>query len=684
LRSSSVVREFARGVIRATLAAAVVVCLLALAAKNGTASSGGEAPGWMHAAVNAPVPTHDEKTDAVKMWAERIVTVQSADKIKMTVRVAFKILRPGGRDLGMLAITYESSSKITALRAWCIPAQGKDYEVKDKEAADMALPAVPGSELITDVRAKVVKIPAADVGNVIGYEYEKEMRPMVLQDTWNFQGSYPAREEHYTLQLPAGWEYKAAWLNHAEVAPASPTSVGGGGSQWHWVVSGVPGIRGEEEMPPRSGIEGQMILTFYPAGGATGKAAFGSWSDMGVWYNDLTRNRREASNEITQKTAALTTSAATPLEKMQAIAKFMQRDIRYVAIELGIGGQQPHPAPEIFNHKYGDCKDKATLMSTMLKTIGIESYYVLINTERDSVTPEMPAHIGGFDHAILAVKLPEGVNDASLVAVLQHPRLGRLLFFDPTDELTPFGHLTGPLQANYGLVVGPAGGQLIDLPQLPAELNGIRRTAKLTLSPTGTLSGDVVDERVGDAASRMRYSLKSVGKDVDRIKPIETLLAQSLSSYQVTKAAISNLEQTDKPFGFYYSLVSQNYAKSAGGLLLVRPRVLGHKSSDLLETKEARQYPVVFEGPARDTDTFEITLPSGYAVDDLPEPVNEDYSFASYHSKVEANGNVLRYTRTLEVKEPSVPLSKVGELKNFYRVIAGDERSTAVLKPSQQ
>jgi len=71
-------------------------------------------------------------------------------------------------------------------------------------------------------------------------------------------------------------------------------------------------------------------------------------------------------------------------------------------------------------------------------------------------------------------------------------------------------------------------------------------------------------------------------------------------------------------------------------------------------------------------------------VDDLPGPVNADYSFASYHSKVEANGNVLRYTRTLEVKEPSVPLSKVSELKNFYRVIAGDERNTAVLRTSGQ
>jgi hypothetical protein len=91
---------------------------------------------------------------------------------------------------------------------------------------------------------------------------------------------------------------------------------------------------------------------------------------------------------------------------------------------------------------------------------------------------------------------------------------------------------------------------------------------------------------------------------------------------------------------------------------------------------------VEFPGPERDTDTFEIAIPPGYEVDDLPPPVNADYSFASYHSKTEANGNTLKYTRTFEVKELSVPLSKVEDLKKFYRIIAGDERNTAVLKPA--
>jgi hypothetical protein len=178
--------------------------------------------------------------------------------------------------------------------------------------------------------------------------------------------------------------------------------------------------------------------------------------------------------------------------------------------------------------------------------------------------------------------------------------------------------------------------------------------------------------------------LKTVTKESDKIKPIESMVSNSLSTFQITKATVSNLNQTDQPFEYHYSLVAENYAKTAGNLLLVRPRVLGTRSSDILETKEPRQFAVEFPGPERDTDTFEIAIPAGYEVDDLPPPISAEYSFASYHSKTEVSGNTLKYTRTFEVKELSVPVSKVDDLKKLYRIIAGDERNTAVLKPVGQ
>jgi hypothetical protein len=424
-------------------------------------------------------------------------------------------------------------------------------------------------------------------------------------------------------------------------------------------------------MPPIQGLSGQMIVSFFPPGGPSANG-FSSWPQMGKWYINLTNGRRDSSPQIAQQVATLTATAKTPLDKMRALAQFVQHDIRYVAIELGI-----------YTHHYGDCKDKATLLSSMLSQIGIESFYVLINVERGSVTPETPANIG-FNHAILAVKLPPGLTDPSLVATLQHPRLGTLLYFDPTNEYMPFGEIGGYLQANYGLLVTPEGGELVELPQQPPAMNGIARNGKLVLDLSGTLTGEVNETRVGDRASSERWSLRTVSKSSDQIKPIEDLLAGSLSLFRITQASVVNLNESDRPFGFHYTFEAQNYAKNAGGLLLVRPRVIGVKARGLLETKEPRKFPVEFDGPVRDTDSFDITIPSGYVVDDLPPAVDADYGFASYHAKTEVKGNLIHYSRTYEVKELSVPVARAEELKKFYRVIAGDERNTVVLKASAQ
>src|SRR5580692_1587203 len=637
----------------------------------------GDAPQWMHEQVNASLPNYDQKTDVVLLYSETTVSVLSADKIKTHVREAYKILRPDGRRYGTVYVDFNSHKKVTSLHGWCIPAQGKDFEVKDKDAAEVSLPNIQGSELITDVKAKVLHIPAPDPGNVIGYEYEVEEQPFVLQDTWSFQQIAPARQSLYSVQLPAGWEYKASWLNHPEIKPTQAAS-----NQWNWTVSDTEGIRREHDMPPMEGVAAQMVISFFPPGGAV-LNEFTTWQGMGAWYLNLTSGRRDPSAEIKQQVARLTASAHTPLEKMQAIAQFVQHDIRYVAIELGIGGWQPHPAPDVFSHRYGDCKDKATLTAAMLNEIGVQSYYLLINAKRGSVGPDTPAR-ANFNHAILAIKLPDRLTDPSLIATIQHPKLGRLLFFDPTNELTPFGQIGGYLQSNYGLLVTPYDSELVELPRQPATTNSIQRTAKLTLDTSGRLQGDVKEVRFGDRAWSERWALRSITKSTDQIKLIESLLADSLASFRITRASIVNLQLMDQPFGFNYSFESENYAKNAGNLLLVRPRVLGVKSEALLETKEPRKFPVEFEAPLRDTDTFEITLPAGYEVDDLPARVDADYSFASYHSKTEATGGAIRYTRTFEIKELSVPVSRADDLKTFYRTIATDERNTAVLKISSK
>src|SRR6266481_5812881 len=307
----------------------------------------GDAPQWMHAVANATLPEHDEKTNAVLLYSEDVLSVQSNGKIKKVERRVYKILRPDGRQYGTVLASFDSETKINSIHGWCIPAQGKDYEIKDKDAIETALFGVQNGELMSDIKTKLLTIPAADPGNTVGYEIEQEVRPYVLQDVWEFQEvNVPVREARYTLQLPPGWEYKAAWLNHAPVTPTS-----GGANQWQWVLSDVGAIKPEYNMPPRAGVVGQMIVSLLPQGGGQNRG-FVDWNDMGRWEDRLAQGRRDASAEIKQKVAALTGSSSTNLAKMRALAQFVQKEIRYVAIQLGIGGWQPHPAAEIFVHHY--------------------------------------------------------------------------------------------------------------------------------------------------------------------------------------------------------------------------------------------------------------------------------------------------------------------------------------------
>ena len=118
----------------------------------------------MHALACIPIPPHDEKTEAVLLYSENILNVQGNGKIKSIERRAYKILRPGGREYGMIHATYDSETKITSIRGWCIPAQGKDYEVKDKEVIETALLGVANGELATDVRTKLLQFPQRSQG----------------------------------------------------------------------------------------------------------------------------------------------------------------------------------------------------------------------------------------------------------------------------------------------------------------------------------------------------------------------------------------------------------------------------------------------------------------------------------------------------------------------------------------
>jgi transglutaminase-like putative cysteine protease len=631
------------------------------------------APPWLKAAAQEKLPEYPSDTVAVILLDERQTTVKDSGEITTLHRGAFRLLRPEARkDYSDIFVDFDSETKISYLKAWTIAPNGREIAADPRNVVERS---VYDDIEFTDVRVEGVKFPEADTGSVVGYEYLQRGRPFIFEDNWIFQEDVPVRHARFALQLPAGWEFSSHWINHPE-----EKSQDSGPNQHAWALTDIPAIEVEPEMPPRSAIAGWVGFKYFPNDPALRAKTNSSWKDLGVWFNGITQASRASTPAIKQKVAELTAGKTNPLQQMRALTEYMQKQVRYFAIEIGIGGYQPHPAADVFAHQYGDCKDKATLLSTMLREIGIESYYVIIDTNRGIVHPDYPSV--RFNHVILAIRLPDAVEDPTLYATRDQPGLGRLLFFDPTNEYVPLGYLPSYLQDNYGLLVTPEGGNLVSLPLLPPLSNRLIRSATLKLTPAGDLSGEIQETSWGGPAAEDRRQLIQ-REPGNRAEVFESLLGASLNNFTLTGASVGNLTKYDEVLSLDYKFAALGYAQSAGNLLIFRPGVLDHNGSDagyLLFGAKPRKYPIEFREAGRQDDVYDIVLPDGYVVDELPPPMKVDSEYASYQSQVEVRGSTLHYTRTYVIKQITIPTPKLDELKDFISRISGDRNTTAVLR----
>ena len=649
--------------LRRTRAIAVAVLSVILGARSFAA-----APDWVHAAANQTLMPVDKDANAIVLLDDQTTTVQDNGDVYALERRVVKILRPEGRELARVHVYFDNETKLKSLHAWSISAKGIEYELKDKDFRELS--PYDGEGLYSDLRVREGELPGADPGAVVAFEFEQRARPYLMEDSWQFQERIPVQLSRYSLRLPSGWEYSNSWFAHDEVKPTES-----GSNSWTWQLTQIPGIEHEPHMPSWRSLAGRMEISYF--GNVRGQAVKSgrSWQQIGSWYSDLAAGRREASPEIHEKALQLTTGKATFAGKVEAVASFLQTDIRYVAIEIGIGGFQPHAASDVFRHRYGDCKDKATLMSSMLHEVGIESHYLIVNTNRGEVGPGTPTMF--FDHMILAIAVPKGDPAESLATVVD-TKSGKYLIFDPTDQYTPVGQLHYWVQGSYALLVTDKGGELIQLPVLSPEQNQIKRVAHLKLQPDGSLLGEVEETRTGEHAWASREELlHPVGGDRDHA--LERFLGTFLTGFSLEKSEAENLNQNEQNLILKYRFSARSYARSAGPLLLVRPRVLGAKDFRW-ETDKPRKFPIEFTAASHETDVFEIELPPGFSVDEIPDPVKVDVGFAEYESKTEVQGQILRYTRDYPLRKLQVPTTQETELKRLYSTIYSDERNSAVLK----
>ncbi len=649
-----------------SLASALAFCSLAVSGSSAFASHD-SVPDWVRAAAAEPAAVYAPDTRAVVLLDEITLTVGQDGKAVEHRRRVIKILRPNGRDEGKVGVWFDKDTKILSMHVWSIGPDGHEYTVKDNEMAEMG--AEPeGNFLFADERIRAANPPGRDPGGVVAYEYEQRLAPYRHEAEWFFQDGMPRVKQSFTLELPQNYAFVSVFAHHGAVKTIDLEH-----QRYRWEADGTPAIDLEQVAmaPDVEALSGRMTVHFAPAG----DPSLGTWKGVGAYYDQIAHDRMTANPEIAAKAAELTAGKTDFYDKTEAIAEFVQKQIRYFVIEKGIGGLQPHPAADIFHNRFGDCKDKSTLLSAMLSSVGIHSAIVLVDSHRGFVDPAAPSMLG--NHAIAAVQIPEGYNSPRLRSVVTTHGGRRYLIVDPTSEKTAFGQLEHDLQGGYAVLVEGQQSEIVQIPVLKPELNTIHRTADLQLEPDGSMKGSFVEKRFGDLSEYRRYLYTSAD-----VKEQNTFLNRVLShdfvSFTVSDLKVENVQALNRDLTTSFHLSADRFARSAGPLLMVRPRVIG--SEGLQPDRKPRHVPVDLEETMQEQDDFTIHLPAGYAPDELPDPVKLDLGFAAYESATSVTGNDLHYTRTYTVRQVTLPADRYQDLQKLADAIAADEQSRAVLK----
>lgn len=657
-----------------SLSVRLFALIAALGFLASAATAADSVPDWLRSAAQRKLPDCDKDTVAIILLDETQTTVHDNGQIETLHRMAIRLLRPEAKqEYGGVDVPFDKDEKVLSLKGWTIEANGHEIAVGDKDIVERGYL----SDLeYSDVREKSLAFPEANPGSVVGFEFVERERPYIFEDAWWFQDRSPVITARFELQLPGAWEFTAKWFNYPEQQPQTI-----GSNHYVWEVKNLPGVEHETEMPPWRAVAGWAGIKYFPRDPALRAKSSGTWQDLGLWYAGLTKSSRLPSPQIKQKVAELTSGIPDTLGKIRALTEYMQHNIHYFAVEIGIGGYQPHPAAEVFAHQFGDCKDKATLLGSMLGEIGLDTYYVVVHTGRGFVHDSYPS-LDSFNHVILAIRLPDNSSYSGLYAIADSQKLGKLLIFDPTNEHVPLGYLPSYLQETYGLLVTPDGGELISLPLLPPSTNRLLRSAKFNLSPAGDLFGEVQEIEWGGPAVEQREAFLD-REPSKRVEVFDGFLSNFLNNFRLTSASIGNLEKDDATLTLSYKLVSPGYANAAGDLLFLRPRVIGDKYTNMLRLfteRKPRQYPIEFEEATRQDDVFDITVPAGYVPDGLPQPVQADCDYATYNSETKFSDGVLHYKRTFEIKDVMIPKEKLPAIRDFLRQVAADQESAAVLR----
>lgn len=497
----------------------------------------------------------------------------------------------------------------------------------------------------SDLREKHVAVKGLSAGDVLEYKaHWQTTKPLAPGQFWleyNFSEGEIVLRERLEIAVPADRTV------HVKSAKGAATvSSEGGLKVYAWTHSQLDnaGSHDREEKVATAAANGRRPPPDVQM------SSFKDWAEVGRWYGDLQKERIEPSAAIRQKAEELTRGLTTDDARLQALYGFVSTHYRYIGVAFGIGRYQPHSADDVLGNSYGDCKDKHTLLASLLKASGFTIYPALVNSGQ-LIDPDVPSP-AQFDHVV--GYLPRGAGGKEGV------------WLDTTPEVSPFGHLLPTLRDKQALVVGDTSIGLVPTPAHSSVPDREEFHVDAQLHDDGTLDATIEDTSQGDGGVVLRSAFRRVPQ------PKWNELVQQISyglnfAGTVSDVKVAPVEAINDPFHFSYSYDRKDYPTWKADRQFMVPGL----PFGMPPLRENAVNPVWLGERHETISNTTIKMPEGFTPE-VPPSVDAVYDFAEYHASYSVQGATLSAKRRMVVKADSVQPADFEKYRALVKKVSGD------------
>lgn len=545
------------------------------------------------------------------------------------------------------AIAYDQFSTIKNFKAEVFDREGtRIAKSRKRDIIDAAL--YDGFSIASDARMQRLNMQQARYPYTVAFEWTVVDKELSLLPNWYIQPSTntAVQKTSYRIVVDEDAEMEVNVKGFGRAIP-EPTITG---NTREWQLSNLKAVVYEPYAPDDILSYMVVVPSQFEVEGRRGSLK--AWSDYSAFMHALNEGREQVSPQMAAEARKLTEGASSDREKIEILYNYLQRNMRYVSIQLGIGGWQTFKATEVEANKYGDCKALTHFMKGMLAAVGIDATPALIGSGSDAFQHDPKFVNAAFNHVILYVPTES-------------------MWLECTSKTMPVGYITSGNQDRFALLVQPEGGQLVRTPTI--EDNQLQTRIDLSLSEKGAGTAKVERIATGTVHDRYRYmrtSQKELREEIE--DDVTTGALADVSDIQV------EFEDRSPTARIQFDLSIEKFASKAGKRLFVPLRIMDNLPLYFPEDK-ARIHPVVRNHPAEYTSVLRLALPEGASAEAIPDGIELESPIGKYTLTIQKEDGYVVINRRLSLVPSKVEVDQYSQLVDFRKQIEKAEMSKVVI-----